>query len=92
MRFLLAALFLCVGSLAFGHSWYDAACCSDNDCYAVPAIDVIETDKGWKHLPTGVEFTKDMVKPSKDRRFHVCIGNKAFDKGKPYCIYILQGA
>jgi hypothetical protein len=77
---------------AFAHSWYDWQCCSDQDCYPVPVQDVIETDKGWKHLPTGTEFTKEQVKPSKDHRFHVCIGNKAHDMGRPYCIYILQGA
>lgn len=74
------------------HSWYDLECCSNNDCNPVASEDVIETDKGWKHLPTGPAFTKDQVKPSKDRRFHVCIGNKAWDQGRPYCIYILQGA
>lgn len=77
---------------ARAHSWYDAECCSDQDCYAVPAQDVIEIENGWKHLPTGTVFSKEQVKPSKDHRFHVCIGNKAWDKGKPYCIYILQGA
>lgn len=53
---------------------------------------MIETETGWKHLSTGTVFSKDQVKPSKDHRFHVCIGNKAWDKGRPYCIYILQGA
>lgn len=77
---------------ALAHSWYDPECCSDTDCRPVPVEDVIETETGWKHLPTGTEFTKDQVKPSKDHRFHVCIGVKAWDLGKPYCIYILQGA
>lgn len=88
---LLACALACVGSLAFGHSWYDVACCSDNDCHPVAADDVIETETGWKYLPTGTEFTREMVKPSKDHRFHVCIGNKAWDRGRAYCIYILQG-
>lgn len=97
MRAVLIALgiilaLLAVIGMAFAHSWYDPECCSGSDCYPVPAEDVTETDTGWKHLPTGTEFTRDMVKPSRDRRFHVCIGNKAFDHGKPYCIYILQGA
>lgn len=74
------------------HSWYDAECCSNDDCKPVATEDVIETEKGWKHLPTGTEFTKEMVKPSKDRHFHVCIGKHAWNFGKPYCIYILQGA
>lgn len=77
---------------AWGHSWYDPECCSDTDCRPVAVEDVIETETGWRHLPTGTEFTKKMVKPSRDGRFHVCIGNHSWDLGKPYCIYILQGA
>lgn len=78
-------------SIARGHGWYDPQCCSDTDCRPVHADEVIETERGWKHLPSGVEFTRDMVKPSRDRHFHVCIGNKPHDRGRPYCIYILQG-
>lgn len=89
---LVIAILIALICIAFAHSWYDLECCSDNDCHPVAVDDVIETEKGWKHLPTGTEFTRDQVKPSKDRRFHVCIGNKAWDRGKPYCIYILQGA
>lgn len=76
---------------ARAHSWYDTECCSDSDCRPVHQDEVVETDKGWKHLPTGTEFTRSQVKPSKDRYFHVCIGNKSWDRGRPYCIYILQG-
>jgi hypothetical protein len=75
------------------HSWYDAECCSDNDCRPVRAMDVEETGPGeWTYLPTGNKFTKNQIKPSRDGRFHVCIGNKAWDMGRSYCIYILQGA
>lgn len=73
---------------ANAHSWYDPECCSDQDCYPVAAEDVIETDTGWKHLPTGKTFTRQQVKPSKDRNFHICVS----PHGTPYCIYILQGA
>lgn len=78
--------------VAQAHSWYDAECCSNDDCKPVAAEEVIETETGWKHLPTGTEFTKDMVKPSRDRNFHVCIGKHSWNFGKPYCIYILSGA
>jgi hypothetical protein len=97
-QFVLAIVFvLILGSLfsaivARAHSWYDPQCCSDQDCSPVAIDDVVETEKGWKHLPTGTEFTRDMVLPSKDNRFHVCIGNREWDKGKPYCIYVLQGS
>ena len=75
------------------HSWYDPACCSDTDCRPVPSTDVSETGPNeWTYLPTGNKFTKDQIKPSRDGRFHVCIGNKVHDIGRSYCIYILQGA
>jgi hypothetical protein len=76
---------------ARAHSWYDPECCSDQDCFPVEVDDVIETAEGWKHLPTGTVFSKEQVKPSKDNRFHVCIGNKPHDMGRAYCIYVLQG-
>lgn len=72
---------------ALAHSWYEPDCCSSEDCYPVPAEDMIETEKGWKHLPTGTEYTGQMVRPSRDRHFHICIGKS----GMPYCAYILQG-
>jgi len=97
MRFVLlfvavAGLLVAVAHKVTAHSFYDPECCSGTDCKPVAAEDVIETETGWKHLPTGTEFTRDMVKPSKDNRFHVCIGVNTWDLGKPYCIYILQGA
>lgn len=75
------------------HSWYDPECCSDTDCRPVVASDVAETGNSeWTYLPTGNKFTGHQIKPSRDGRFHVCIGNKPHDMGKSYCIYILQGA
>jgi len=90
----LIAIFIigAVLNLAWAHSWYDHECCSDNDCRPVSSEDVVETETGWKHLPTGTVFTREMVKPSRDGNFHVCIGNRSWDLGRPYCIYILQGA
>jgi hypothetical protein len=75
------------------HSWYDASCCSDNDCRPVPADSVAETGVNeWTYLPTGNKFTGDQIKPSRDGKFHVCIGNRDYDMGKSYCIYIVQGS
>ena len=88
-RIILAAFFvLLVITTARSHSWYDPECCSDSDCRPVHSSEVIETETGWKHLPSGKEFRKDQVKPSKDRHFHICVS----PHGTPYCIYILQGA
>lgn len=78
------------------HSWYDADCCGEGDCVPVPATDVVEIEGGWKYLPTGNEFRNEglirRIRPSRDRNFHVCIGKKAHDLGRSYCIYILSGA
>lgn len=89
MIFLLALIGFAIDALA--HSWYDPECCSDQGCRPVVTEDVIETEDGWKHLPTGTVFSRNQVKPSRDGRFHVCIGVKPWDLGKPYCIYIVQG-
>ena len=74
---------------SFGHSWYDASCCSNRDCHPVNAEDVIELENGsWKYLPLNIVFTKDKVKPSRDGKFHVCYGPESH---YPFCIYILMG-
>lgn len=87
---LLAAV---LGGLARAHHWYDPECCSGSDCRPVSYDDVVEIEGGqWKHLPSGVIFRRDQVRPSKDRHMHVCIGNKAWDMGRPYCIYVLSGS
>jgi hypothetical protein len=83
---------LAIAGLVNAHSWYDPHCCSGSDCRPVAYDDVIEIEGGWKHLPTGVMFRRDQVLPSKDNKFHVCIGNKPHDMGRPYCIYVLNGS
>jgi hypothetical protein len=86
-------LLLWIVQPAAAHSWYDPHCCSGSDCRPVAMDDVVEIEGGgWKHLPTGVTFRRDQVLPSKDRHFHVCIGNRPHDQGQPYCIYILSGS
>jgi hypothetical protein len=72
------------------HSWYDIECCSHHDCKPTAVDDLSEQPDGsWKHLPTGLIFARDKVKPSKDNKFHVCI--RPHDQ-KPLCVYILQGS
>lgn len=88
LRLVLAAMFLLPA-----HSWYDPQCCGGTDCQPVPADSLIELSEGrWRYLPTGNVFERTQVHPSRDGKFHVCIGNKAHDKGRSYCVYILQGA
>jgi hypothetical protein len=96
--FMAVVIILCAMFVAFvpraakAHSWYDVECCHNDDCKPVAYEDVEEVGGGsWRHVPSGTVFTRAMVKPSKDRHFHVCIGNKSWNKGKPLCIYTLQG-
>jgi hypothetical protein len=83
-------------SLALAHDWYPPECCNGEDrggdCRKVGTEDLQESDKGcWVYLPTGNKFCGAQVRPSQDRYFHVCIGNKPHDRGKSYCAFILQG-
>lgn len=64
--------------MAPAHEWYPSACCSGQDCKAVPQEDLEEQADGtWVHLPTGTVFTKDTVHPSQDNKWHVCMYDTA---------------
>lgn len=93
---LAAVVFVTLCAYAIAHSWYDADCCSINDCYPVPADSVIEMRDGWKHIPTNTFFKDEKhikrIRPSKDRSFHVCIVGDANVGYTGRCIYVLQGA
>lgn len=87
IRTIALLLALSFPTLAHAHSWYDPYCCNDKDCHPVEDEDLEELPGGeWKHLPTGKVFSKDKVKPTQDRKQHVCIWN-----GQPRCIYIRFG-
>lgn len=86
-------LLLSVNAQVEAHSWYDPSCCGGLDCHPVEIEDVIPLDNGrWKYLPTGTVFEANQIKPSRDQYFHVCIGISDHNLGRPYCLYILQGA
>ena len=68
--------------------WYDAACCSNQDCHPVDnPDDVEEGSKDGKttylYKPDKALFLDYMIKPSRDSRIHVCLR-----WGNPICIYI----
>lgn len=65
-------------------NWYDAYCCSNQDCHAVPA-DEVEALPGGEYRWNGYTFKSDAIKPSKDSRFHACIWN-----GQARCLYVVQ--
>lgn len=74
------------------HSWYEWDCCSGQDCWPVADEEVEEIRDGWQHLPTGAEFRNEgpvvRIRPSRDRRFHVCVQSSSL---KGLCIYVRQG-
>jgi hypothetical protein len=90
----LAALVIAAHAVrtAHGHSWYDAACCAEDDCWPVDDDNLAEIDGGWRYVPTGNEFRGTMVRPTRDRRQHVCIGSKGWNWGRSYCVYVRMGS
>lgn len=78
---------------ALAHDWYPASCCSGHDCHPIETDELIEqADGSWVYLPTKTVFPKDKIHPSRDNKFHVCIGTYEFNKGQPLCAFILQGS
>jgi hypothetical protein len=83
---------LIVGSLclstAHSHDFYAPECCSGRDCHPVDQTDLEELDHGcWRQISTGLKFCGTQVRPSEDRRWHVCNSGTI-----PYCVYIQNGS
>ncbi len=76
----------------FAHSWYPSGCCSGQGCHPVPCAELAETAHGWRHVPTGINFTKEMERPTQDKDCHVCVGVYVGEDGKPSytprCVFI----
>lgn len=73
MRILIAAALIAAPAAA--HEWYPAACCSNRDCFAVPASEVRATAEGWLLVPTGQVIPYDKARVTPDEgggQFHVC--------------------
>ncbi len=52
--------------------------------------DLEELEKGcWRQISTGLKFCGTMVRPSQDKRWHVCYSASA---QIPYCVYIQTGS
>lgn len=83
---LFAAVFF-LGGRAFGHDWYPGECCSGQDCRPVVCADIAETATGFRY--DGVDFSKEVERPSRDSRCHVCISES--DR-RGLCIFTLQGS
>lgn len=84
---LMAWIFLLIVavSIANAHSWYDPACCSDNDC--APDNRVKEVRGGFR-VPTGevVPYGDKRIRPSLDKQFHWC-----HFQTHTYCVYVPGG-
>lgn len=87
---LLLAALLVIPSLVFGHQavggWqYDASCCSNQDCQAIPRETVEHIPGGYRiTLPAGLHITSPQggvwtvsevrKRRSGDGDYHICIG------------------
>jgi hypothetical protein len=98
MRLIVAVLAaLAVAGVALAHDapsgWeYPSDCChgvgAGGDCHPVPCETLVEERDGlhWRNF----HFTKDQVRPSKDRQCHVCVGTNGDGEMKyPHCAFVL---
>ena len=87
-----AALLLPVGlfwlwfnmATVFGHSWYDAECCSDRDCAPIDYVPK-PLPGGSFLLNTGEVVEPGRVKWSRDEHYHLC---RSPNTGQLYCLYV----
>ena len=82
-----------LSSPASTHSWYDADCCSNQDCEPVSTVAFVASDPA--SMPVMVVTTSLGTKPltpttkirqSKDSRMHACIY-----QGRLLCLYMPPG-
>lgn len=104
MRTIAIVLMLTAGALAQEHehgtnglpTWYDPACCSQQDCKPVPDTDVEfganEHGNYARYKPTGHTFYRYQFKISQDERYHVCINPNADGNNGALCFYDRAGA
>ena len=81
---------------AVAHSWYDAECCSAQDCEPI-AAELVHVEGGDYVLPTGDRIPMDQARRSRDRDFHWCRKLNENPRplirldGKLACFYAPQG-
>jgi hypothetical protein len=90
----LVAILFIVGGSAWGHSFYDRECCSNQDCEPVSAVAYVASDSS--RLPVMVVTTSHGTRPvtphtsireSKDGRMHGCIFGEFL-----LCLYVPPGS
>lgn len=70
---------------AWGHSWYDAACCSGKDCAVIPDANVSDLGEGGFYihsLKKHIAF-KD-TRQGRDSNYHLCVHERT---GVLLCFY-----
>jgi hypothetical protein len=72
MRYVFAAL---VALLLCAHSWYDAYCCNDKDCFPIDSGTVRVVAEGYMVKLGGQEIydSHNETRPSGDDKFHICL-------------------
>lgn len=80
----LAAFNLWAISGIFAHSFYDAACCSDQDCAPLPANDVEEVGRDFFVKSRNELIRFEDTRQGKDDQYHICINHLT---GKRICFY-----
>lgn len=84
---------------ARSHSWYEARCCHDQDCAAIPADRLTYTAAGprlvlypGEHMmvrePVVLPVERDMIRPSQDGDIHACIQRRAPGVYRLICLYV----
>lgn len=88
----LVAIVLAVLAVAFigsqqarGHSWYEPACCSGDDCAPLPIDSIEEQTDGYLLKSTGELIERAKAKHGRDEDYHLC---RSKHTGTIYCLYL----
>jgi hypothetical protein len=66
------ALLIHACASANAHSWYPHECCSDRDCYPLPAGAVKEVPGGYQLIENGEFIPHADTRNGQDDQFHIC--------------------
>jgi hypothetical protein len=81
-------IWVALAASAFGHGWYEYACCSDKDCRPVEDGYVVERVDGIHVKNWGVLHPSDSrLRMSRDDKDHVCEQIKP-GNSKLMCVYL----
>jgi len=90
---------LCIATGAAAHSFYDAECCSNQDCAPADRVEIVSPEYWAVTSKHGTTYVHASMKrrESKDHQTHICMRPLISDKegGKqlmvPLCIYLPGG-